>query len=565
MRFLRNQSQTVLVVILGVLGLSFLFYGNVGSILTSSSSRGPGDYGSIDGNNLTSSDLVDAIHDTRYSLIMQGRKEILNQQGMDAQVAEESWRQLLLKNEAEKLHIDISDQELEDYIKQNPVFQDPATKAYSPDLYKGWLAQLQGALRIPSDSEADPLATTQAVVLDVLRQMLRAKAVQKALFSTIRASAGDASAAYEKIYAPVTVSTITFDPKNFQAAAQVTPDEIATEYKNNPQNPAYRTEEKRKVDYVLFPLTPDQMKLPEQDKDAALDALGQKALGFARDVQPDPSLSPADATPPDFMAEAKKHGLTAATTDFFTVDQTPAGLPPSPAFNNAAFGLSKDDSVSKVIALSNGVAVLHLAEIQPSVLRPLDEVRAAIQEQLQRTKEINAANTAAKNAGLALQTALTKGTQPKVNTVGPNATAAEKSFVQALQANLNQTTSNVPLDFQAAAATLNLKTETLPLFVPGKVGNNDPKLGRIADVVAGLQIGQISGPTSMETDDTILLIHLDSRGKADPAGLADFETRYHQERDDELRNQVYDDWAEWMSKKPGTHKPPNLDLYGSFE
>ena len=34
MKFLRSQSQTVLVVVLGVIGLGFLFYGNSGNLLT---------------------------------------------------------------------------------------------------------------------------------------------------------------------------------------------------------------------------------------------------------------------------------------------------------------------------------------------------------------------------------------------------------------------------------------------------------------------------------------------------------------------------------------------------
>ncbi|MCE0497876.1 MAG: peptidyl-prolyl cis-trans isomerase [Methylacidiphilales bacterium] len=530
MRFLRSQSQTVLVVILAILGLSFMFYGNVGNLLTSSGNRGPSDFGSIEGENLTGSDLFDAIHNVRYTLILQGRQQELNQEGIGPQIAAEAWRQLLLQHEADKLHINITDQELLDYIHHAPLFQDPKTGAYSPDIYKDRIAQLQGIFRIPSDSGADPLATTRAVVENILRQMIRSRVTRNALLSTIRAPAGDVSEAYEKSYGPATVSMVTFDPKAFLASTQVTPDEIAAEYKNHPQNPAYRTKEKRKVDYVIFPLTPDQAKLPDKDKNAALDVLGQKALEFVLAFQPDPSLNPAGATPPDFVTEAKKQGLTPVTTDFFTVDTPPAGLPPSPAFNNAAFDLSKDDPVSKVIELSDGVAVIHLDEIEPSDLRPLDEVKAAIQQQLQQAKVIAAANAASKDAAQALQAVVDKGA-----------------------------------DFKTAVAALNLKVVTLPPFVPAKVNDSDPRLQTIAYVTHELEVGQISPPIPMENDNTIVILHLDSRGKADPSGLADFEVSYHDSRDRELQTQVYLDWANWMDKRPGTHKPPNLDQYGSIE
>jgi len=530
MKFLRSQSQTVLVVILAILGLSFMFYGNVGNILTSSSNRGPSDYGSIEGENQTGPDLFDAIHDERDALKLQGRGQELSKEGIGPQVAEEAWRQLLLKHEADKLHINVTDQELLDYIHHAPLFQDPKTGTYSPDIYQTRIVQLQGIFGIPSDSGADPLATTRAVVESILRQMIRTNAVRKALFSTIRTPAGDVSAAYEKTYGPATVSVVTFDPKMFLASTQVTPDEITDEYKNHPQNPAYRTKEKRKIDYVIFPLTPDQAKLPDKDKSTALDALGQKALEFALAFQPDPSLNPANTTPPDFATEAKKRGLTPVTTDFFTVDTPPAGLPPSPAFNNAAFDLTEDEPVSKVIELSNGVAVLHLAEIEPSDLRPFDEVKAAIQQQLQQNKAIEAANAASKNAAQALQAVVGNGA-----------------------------------DFKTTAAALNLKVETLPPFVPGKVNESDPRLQTIAYVTHELEVGQISPPIPMENDNTIVLLHLDSRGNADPAGLADFEASYHDSRDSELETQVYLDWANWMDKKPGTHKPPDLDQYGSIE
>jgi peptidyl-prolyl cis-trans isomerase D len=524
MRFLRSQSQTVLVCILAVLGLAFLFYGNVGNILTSSGNHGPSDYGSIGGDNLTASELFDAIRYTRYTLILQGQD--VNQEGIGPKIAEDAWRRLLLEHEADKLHINVTDAELLDYIRQDRLFQDPKTGVFSPDIYQDRLALLQGLFRIPSDSGGDPLATTKAVVENVLRQEVRIAAVETALFSTIRTPEGDVSSAYEKRNGPVTVSLVTFDPKDFLAGIQVTPDDVAAEFKNHPENPAYRTKEKRRVDYVIFPLTPEEAKLPDQEKSAALEALGQKALDFALVFQPDPSVNPANATPPDFATEARKRGLTPVTTDSFAVDTPPAGLPPSPAFNNAAFELTKDDPVSKVIELSDGVAVLHLAEIEPGALRPFDEVKAEIQEQLRQARAVEAANTASKNAALEFQTALANGE-----------------------------------DFNKAAATLKLKVETLIPLIPAKVGDKDPRLETIAYVAGNLEAGQISPPIPLENNTTII-VHVDSRSKADPAGLDAFEASFHDTRDGELRLQVYLDWADWMDKKPGTHKPPDLDQYG---
>jgi peptidyl-prolyl cis-trans isomerase D len=528
MKFLRSQSQTVLVVVLGVIGLGFLFYGNSGNFLTSGSGRVSNDFGRIDGEDLTVAELTDAVRNTRYSLIINGHAQDLRQPGASGQIAQEAWRQLLLLREADRLHIVISDQELVNYIQSLPPFQKDGV--YSPEVYEKMMKQLGNILHLSAEDGVDPVANTKAIFETVLRNDLCTRAVSNALFSSVRSSARDVSDKYEKYYGPATVSFVTFDPKSFVAAAQVTPAEIEAEYKDHPLNPAYRTQEKRKVDYVLFLLTPDQAKLPDAQKAAAKDALGQKALDFALAFQPEPSASGETPPPPDFLAEANKRSVAPATTDFFAADTPPANVPPSPAFNNAAFSLTKDNPISKVVELDNGVAVLHLSEIQPSDLRPLEEVKADIVKQLQQSKGQQTANIMAQIMAKTLQSNVEKGA-----------------------------------DFKTVATGMKLKVETLPAFVPVNAPKNDQRLQTIAYATTSLAPGQVSDPVPVQADSTTLILHLDSRGPADPAGLAEFETRFRQAQDQELRSMVYIDWANWKSKQPGTHKPPELDAYGGVE
>jgi peptidyl-prolyl cis-trans isomerase D len=532
MKFLRSQSQTVLVVVLGVIGLGFLFYGTAGTnLLNGAGARTSNDYGRVDGEDLSVADLSDAVRNTRYSIIMEGQSRELEQPGASAQVAEMAWSQLLILREADRLHIVISDTELVDFIRKLPMFQKDGV--YSPDLYKKGMTDLKYTLRLP-DSDVDPLAGTKDVFEKVLRNNLRLEAVTQALFSSVRSSAHDVSAEYQKLYGPATVSLVTFDPKTFIAAAQVTPAEVEAEYKTHPGNPAYRTAEKRKVDYVLFMLSPDQAKLPDAQKAAAKDALGQKALDFALAFQPEPTADGQSAPPPpDFLTEAKKRGLNAATSDFFAEDTPPANVPPSPAFNSAAFSLTKDNTISKVVELDNGVAVLHLAEIQPSDLRPLDEVKGDIMKELQQAKGMQAAQAAAQITAKTLQAIVAKGA-----------------------------------DFKTVAEGMKLKVETLSPFVPFTALNapqGDQRLQAIAYATASLTTGQVSNPVPLQAENSTLVFHLQSRGAPDPAGLAGFETRFRQSEDQQLREQVRSDWVNWKNKQAGTHKPPDLDAYGSVE
>jgi peptidyl-prolyl cis-trans isomerase D len=528
MKFLRSQSQTVLVVVLGVIALGFLFYGNSGNFLATGVNRTSNDFGRIDGDDLTVAQLTEAVRDTRYALIIQGQGEKLSQPGASREIAELAWQQLLLRREAERLHVTVSDKELADYIKSMPPFQKDGV--YSPEAYDKAMGTLRMMLRIQGENGVDPVAMTKDIFATVVRNELTATAVSAALFTSVRSSAHDVGAQYEKYYGPATVSFVTFDPQGFVAAAQVTPDEIAAEYKAHPMNPDYRTKDQRKVDYVMFTLTPDQMKLPEAQKTEAKNALGEKATKFALALIPDPSATGATPPPPDFNDEAKKEGLMPTTTDFFFADTPPAGLPPSPSFNNAAFALTKESPISKVIDLDNGVAVMHLVEIKPSDLRPLAEVQDVIKKQLQQNKGMQAEQQAAEAASVKLKIQVATGK-----------------------------------DFKAAATADGYKVDTLPTFVPAKVQGGDPRAQTIAYAIAPLKTGEVSGPVPVESDNATLVLHVDSRAPADPAGLADFETRFRDSQDQQLRNLVSNDWANWKSKQPGTHRPPDLDAYGSVE
>lgn len=512
MKFLRSQSQTVLILILGFLGLGFLFYGNSSFF---SGGGGPTDFGRIDGDDLQVSDLYNAVRNERRLLELFNRSE---EQPTQANIAHSAWTRLLLLREADKLHIEIpddpkaADAQLSTYIQSLPQFQ--KNGVYSPDLLAMYLQYTHISF---------------GAYAAIMQDKMRSEEAYRALFSSVHAVAADAAARYEKEAGPAQISYVSFPAAPYVAAAKVTPAEIEAAYKADPMNPAYRTEEKRQVEYILFPLTPEQMKLSDKDKNAAIQALGEKALDFALALQPDPN-APTGSTPPaaDFQAEAKKRSLTPVVTNSFAANTPPAGMPPSPAFNNAAFALTKDDAISKVVQLDNGVVVMHLLKIEPSELKPLAEVTPVIQKQLQQQKGAQAQQAAASNAALALKVAMRKN-----------------------------------VDFKAAAAAQHLTVQNLPSFIPDKVGQNDIRLAEIAYFSKLLAVGEISSPIPIQSDNTVEILHLDSRGAADPAGLAAFEKDFRQSQDEQLRNAALADWVAWKDRQPGTHQPPHLEAYGA--
>jgi hypothetical protein len=528
MKFLRSQSQTVLALVLLFIAVGFLFYGNAGNLITAGTAHGSNDYGRIDGQDLSIADLYDSVRDTKNIFRIFGQGDRLQQPGAQAGVAALAWQNLLLEHEADRLHITISPAEIADWIRQQSVFQKDG--AFSMDAYNSQMKVLQSIMHVTPDAGVDPLAATKAQFERIIGDYLRTEAVKSALFNSVRSSAKDVGEEYGKLYGPTTVTYVTFEPKTFLPQLKVTPDMIAAEYKNNPTNPAYRTQEQRKVDYVLFMLTPDQQKLPDDQKRAAKDDLGQKALNFVLAFQPDPSAAPGTPAPKvDFMTEAKKENLSPATTDFFIQGEAPFGVPPGAAFGPAAFALTKDDTISKVVELDNGLAVLHLAEIQPSGLRPLAEVKAAIENHLLDDMAKHAADTAAQLSAALLKNDVAKGTA-----------------------------------FSAAAVKLHAQPVTTPAFVPNDV-LEDPKLGTLAYEAVQMKVGEVSKPFPLPGGDSFAVLHLDSRAEPAPSGLAAFDKRYRAQQDQQLRHYVVNDWVNWKSRQPGTRPPQNLADYGSVE
>ena len=97
---------------------------------------------------------------------------------------------------------------------------------------------------------------------------------------------------------------------------------------------------------------------------------------------------------------AKGRGLTVAETPFFARDEPIAGLGMAPAVGNRAFEL-KDGEVSEAIRSQNGFAFITVTGTQDSRLPTLDEVKARVRDDVQKSKAVEAAKQ--KAAALAAQ------------------------------------------------------------------------------------------------------------------------------------------------------------------
>ena len=85
-------------------------------------------------------------------------------------------------------------------------------------------------------------------------------------------------------------------------------------------------------------------------------------------------------------------------------------------------------------------------------------------------------------------------------------------------------------DFKTAAAAQHLTVQTLPAFVPRKASMKDMKQATLGYYSARLPVGAVSSPIPLESENSVLVLHVDSRAPADAAGFAAFEAQYGQSR-----------------------------------
>jgi PPIC-type PPIASE domain len=167
----------------------------------------------------------------------------------------------------------------------------------------------------------------------------------------------------------------------------------------------YDLPEKRKIEYVAFTLTDNQKKLADKEKQGVLKSLADSAEAFQQEVSEHPD---------DFDKKAKEKDLKVEQTGMFTSSDPDPLIAKEEGLARAAENLSKEQPVTDVIQGTDGFFVAKLADIDPTHVAPLADVRgqvvAAMKAEAVRAdilKEMKAGATfadAAKKAGVTPET-----------------------------------------------------------------------------------------------------------------------------------------------------------------
>ncbi len=227
-----DRNRKIVQIILGLVILTFMFWG-----IQSYRSGGANDAASVDGAKIAMSefDLVlrQQQEDLRQQLGSRADQSMLDSPGFKLAVLERLIQRKLFTNDAEKVGIAVTDDQLISAIRAMTIFQKDG--AFSEERYQK-LLQGQGLTAVRFESE---------VREDIAREQLLGAVAQDGFVAQ-----ASAMQFVKMIDQKRVVNLVSFTPEQYLKGQQVSEDEVAKYYKDH--SGEFKVPEEVKVDYVVF-------------------------------------------------------------------------------------------------------------------------------------------------------------------------------------------------------------------------------------------------------------------------------------------------------------------------
>jgi peptidyl-prolyl cis-trans isomerase D len=315
-------------------------------------------------------------------------EDMLDQMGIKKQVLSSLVDETLMLQQAARLHLTATPQEVRKHILEMPAFS-PAGKFIGPDLYARYVTGSLGY--------ASPADFEETIGREVTRQKM-----ESALQNSIVISTSAAEQEYRRLSENAKIRYILFPTNRLIASVSVTPADVDAYYKNNMTR--YSHGEQRDVKYLVADLARIRALVnpTEADLRKRYDA-SREDFKTGDEVHAQHILIKLDATATpaqDVVARAKAAGLVArlrAGADFAALATANSDDPGSATrggdlgffsrdqmvkeFADAAFSLGVGQ-ISDPVKSSYGYHIIKVLEKRQAGYKPFEEVKDQIRSQI---------------------------------------------------------------------------------------------------------------------------------------------------------------------------------------
>ena len=475
---LLRKHRHWLMIVIAILALPFCIY----FVKTDYSAIRPDDFARIYGRNIS---LVEARRDARLFDLARALGMSSFRQDLSAGAKSEAEAYVpfilnlaILRHEADRLGIRPTAPEIADVVRNLEVFRGPS--GFDLQKYTNFTQNFLA-----------PNGLGEEQIEQLVRDELCLNRIKQLVAAGASLPENESKANYDEAYGQLFVSVIRLRSADFAKDIKVTDEDVHNYYEAHKAE--FKSEEKRKVEFVSLALSDEQKKMSGKERIEALQKLADRANDFTQ------ALLEKGA---DFKQVAAKFQLPIHVTGEFTATAPDAQLNVDPQLGAAAFRLTAQEPNSDPLQAADGFYVLHLAGIVEARPLTMEEAKPKIVEAIEtsRTRELVS----------------TKGAE----------------IVQQLR---EATTSGQPLE--AAIQKMGLKAERVPPFslvedatAKPEAQKGPPDLVAIKNAVAQINPGDVSDFFPSEEGGVIAV--LEKREPADPAKYpekkAAFDNRYRE-------------------------------------
>ena len=426
-----------------------------------------------------------------------------------------TWNRLILRHEAEKLGIRPTQDEITDFVKTLPRFQEEGR--FDINKYSDFAKDSLPAMGF-NESQIAELASDQ-LTINKLKDMLSMWA---------QFPEAETKDSYEKFYGKLYVSAVHLQEDEFKKDLRFTDEEISKYF--DAHKDTLKSDESRKVEFVSFMLTDDEKKLKGKERVELLQKLADKANDFSQ------ALLEKDAK---FADVASRLEAPVVTTDEFTGAKPAPQFGKTPQLSQAAFQLTLDAPMSDPIQGTDGFYIMHLLGVTEAKSLDLEGAKTKIVEALATEKVRQVLATRGMEVAQQMRNALQTKT-PLDLAISRTRLKLSPWWPQELAVGLGLNKATEPSE---------LKLESYPPFALVDVASgedqlepsmNPSEMPTIKNTVSNLQPGEVSEYTPVT--DGGFVIALEKRDPADPAGYAEAKTKYETNLMNQRRRTVFVEW-----------------------
>ena len=362
MMSLLRKHRTWLMIVIAVLALPFCLY----FVKTDYSAMRSDKFARVYGRDVT---VVEAQRGARMCSLARelGMLSLVRSLAIGANTENDMYTQftlnrIVLRHEAERLGIQPTSAEIADYVRSLRPFRGP--NGFDPKKFDEFTQTLLPANGF-SEAQLEELATDELCL----------RRIKQLVASAVTLPESQARDEYQQLYGKLFVSVVKLRGEDFAKEIKINDDDIKKYYESHKAE--YKTDEKRKVEYVIFALNDEQKKLTGKERIDVLQKLADRANDFNQ------ALLEKGA---EFHQVAAKFQLPVDSTGEFTMNAPDPKFKGDAQLATSAFQLTKEEPTGDAVQGSDGFYVLHLLAV--SEARPLtsEEAKPKIVEVIKRSR-----------------------------------------------------------------------------------------------------------------------------------------------------------------------------------